>query len=99
MSRIDRGLECGPAGELLFPREGDEQNGIRRGNANRHDRAHQGGHTQARAGDEQHRDDSAQRRRKGQNDDEWIGEILVIHEHEQIDQHGGEQQSEREIPE
>src|SRR5262249_17408315 len=34
-----------------------------------------------------------------QDHDEWIAEILVVHEHEQIDQHGGEQQSEREIPE
>src|SRR5262245_65880561 len=32
-----------------------------------------------------------------QDHDEWIAEILVVHEHEQIDQHGGEQQSEREI--
>ena len=48
------------AGQLLLAREGDQQDGVRRGDADRHDRAHQRGHVERRAGDEQHRDDAAQ---------------------------------------
>ena len=46
---------AGLAGELLLAREGDEQDRVRRGDADRHDRAHQRGNVERRAGDEQHR--------------------------------------------
>ena len=85
--------------QLLLARERHEQDRVRRGDADRHDRAHQRGHVQRRAGDEQHRDDAAERRRQRQDHDERIAEVLVVHDHQQIDEDRGEQQPDAEIPE
>ena len=83
------------AGQLLLARERHQQDGVRRGDAHRHDRAHQGRHVEGRPGHEQHRENAAERRRQGQDHDERIAEILVVHDHEQVDEHGGEQQADR----
>ena len=60
---IERRLEGAHARLALLAREGDEQDRVRRGDADRHDRAHQRGHAQGRAGDEQHEEDAAAGRR------------------------------------
>ena len=93
MSRLDRGVEGFHAGQLLLAREGDEQDRVRRGNADRHDRAHQRGHAEGRIGDVEHRDDAAEGRRQRQDDDERIAESLIVHDHQQVDEYGGEQQA------
>src|SRR6266446_3737547 len=72
---------------------------VRRGDADRHDRAHQRGDVERRAGDEQHGDDAAQGRRQRQDYYERIAKILVVDDHEQIDEHGCEQQPDAQIPE
>ena len=90
MAGAQRGLKGGVAFQLLLACEGHEQNRVRRSNADRHDRAHQRRHVQRGAGDEQHCDDAAKRRRQGQDHDERIAERLVVHDHQQIDEDGGE---------
>src|SRR5271165_3115816 len=99
MASVDRGPERRPAAELLFPREGDQQNRVRGGYADRHDGAHQRGDAERRASDEQHRDDAAQSRRERQDDDERIAEILVVDDHQHINEHGREQEPDAEVPE
>ena len=39
------------------------------------------------------------RRRQGQNDHERVAEILIVHDHQEVDEHGGEQETHSEIPE
>ena len=39
------------------------------------------------------------RRRQRQDHDEGIAEILIVHDHQQIDEHGGKQQPDAEIEE
>ncbi len=91
MACFNGGLEGGLAGQLLLARKSHEQDRVCRGDADRHDRTHQRGHVESGAGHEQHGEDAAQRRWQGENDDERIAEILIIHDHQQIDEHGGEQ--------
>ena len=43
MGRVKGGPESAPAFELLLAREGDQEDGVRRGDADRHDRAHERG--------------------------------------------------------
>src|SRR5262245_20648273 len=100
----DTGMTCVKGGteraspiELLFTRERDQENGIRRCDADRHDRAHQRGDAERRAGDEQHRDDAAQGCRQRQDYYEGVAEILVVEDHEQIDEYGRKQQSDAQI--
>src|SRR5262249_23386882 len=82
---------------LVLPAHEDEENGIRRCDADRHDRAHQRGDAERRAGDEQHRDDAAQGCRQRQDYYEGVAEILVVEDHEQIDEYGRKQQSDAQI--
>ena len=44
---------------LLLAGEGDEQDRVRRRDADRHDRSHQRGYVKRRSGDEEHRDNAA----------------------------------------
>ena len=99
MSGLDGGLESRLACKLLFAGKRHQQDGIRRRDADRHDRSHQRRHVQRRAGDEQHGENAAQRRRQRQDDDERVAEILVVHDHQQVDEHRRKQQSDAEIDE
>jgi len=48
MGRVKGGSERAPPYELLLAREGDQKDGVRRGDADRHDRAHQRGNVERR---------------------------------------------------
>ena len=89
----------GLAGKLLLVGKGHEQDRIGRGDADRHDRAHQRGNAERRAGDEQHDEDAAEGRRQRQQHHQRIAEVLIVHHHEQEHEHGGEQDADAEIAE
>jgi hypothetical protein len=99
MARVKGGAERASPFELLLPRERDQQDGVRRGDANRHDRAHERRDVERGAGDEQHREDADQGRRQRQDDDERVAEILIVDDHQQIDKHRSKQEADAQIPE
>ena len=78
---------------LLLASEGDQQDRVRRSHADRHDGAHQRGDAERRAGGEQHGEDAAEGRRQRQQHDQRVAEVLVVDDHQQVDQHGREQRA------
>ena len=72
-------------------RERNDQNAVCRCHADGHDRAHQRGNIERRAGDEQHPDDPAKRARQCHDDDKRIGPGLEIDGHQKVNQHDREQ--------
>ena len=92
-------IKCRCACKLLLTREGDKQNGVSGGDADRHDCAHQRGHAKSRAGDKEHGENAAECGRQCQDNDERVAEVLVVHDHEHIDEDRGEEQPDAQIVE
>ncbi len=99
MAGSDGGIARGKAGLALLAGEGHQQDGIGRSDTDRHDRSHQRGHAEGRAGREQHGDDADQRRREAEQHHQRVAEVLVVHHHKQVDQHRREQEADAEIDE
>jgi len=96
--KVERAWTGMPFQPLLI-RERDQQNAVRRGDANGHYRSHQRGNVERRACHEQHGEDAAQGNRQRQDHHERISEVLVVHDHQQVDEHGSEQEPDAEIAE
>ena len=77
----------------IEPGKGDDQDGIGRGHAQAHDRAHQRGNAHGGDGEEERPDHAGQRAGQGGDDDEWIEPALEIDHQQQINQGNGADQS------
>ena len=87
-----------PSVHLLLG-EADHEDRVRRRHAHAHDGAGERGNADVGAGDEQHPHDSGQRARQRGDDDEGIEPALEVDDDQRIDQHDGEQEAVRPVPE
>ena len=95
----NRGIERGLAFAQLFVRECDHQNAVRGGDADAHDRAHHRFDVERRVREKQHPQNSGERARQRGDDDERIGPRLEIDDHQEINEDGGENETESEFAE
>ena len=85
--------------ESLVVGKGYEKNTVGRGNADRHDGSHHGWNVNRRLGYIQHPQNTGERTRESGENNERIEPGLEIHDHQQIDQQNGEDETKAETPE
>ena len=69
------------------------QNAVGRGHADGHDRAHERGNIERRPAQKKHPDDSAQRAGQRHDDDERVGPRLEIHDHQEVNEDDGKDET------
>ena len=83
----------------MFVRECDQQNAVRGGDADAHDRAHHRLDVERRVREEKHPHNAGERAWQRGDDDERISPRLEIHDHQKIDERGRENETEAEFAE